>query len=90
MFGPGRGDYVVVPSMSGAMGVGHMTLVEDDLGDVWMLYHGYDTTSSTANDRVLYLDKIIFDKETGLPHVEGNKASNREEKPGPYFYDLED
>jgi hypothetical protein len=54
------------------------------------LYHGYDTTSSTANDRVLYLDKIIFDKETGLPHVEGNKASNREEKPGPYFNDLED
>ena len=90
MFGPERGDYVVVPSMSGAMGVGHMTLVEDDLGDVWMLYHGYDTTSSTANDRVLYLDKIIFDKETGLPHVEGNKASNGEEKPGPYFNDLED
>ena len=90
MFAPGRGDYVVVPSMSGAMGVGHMALIEDDLGDVWMVYHGYDTQSSTNNDRVLYLDKIIFDKETGLPHVENNKASNHEEKPGPYIFELEE
>ena len=89
MFGPKRGDPVVVPSVSGAMGVGHCTVVTDDADEYWMLYHGYDTTSATPEFRVMYLDKLIWDDATGMPHVENNKASNGTEKPGPYINGIE-
>ncbi len=90
MFGPNRGDYVVTPSMSGAMGVGHMCLVEDDAQAVWMLYHGYDTQAATNSDwRVLYLDKLLW-TDGGLPYVKDNHASNHETLPGPYINALEE
>ncbi len=89
MFGPNRGDSVVVPSIGGAMGVGHCSVITDDNGDYWMLYHGYDTTSKSEY-RVLYLDKLIWDEQTGMPHVENSKASNHEECPGPYINILEE
>lgn len=89
MFGPNRGDYVITPSMSGAMGVGHMCLIEDDAGEIWMMYHGYDTqATSNKNWRVLYIDKLLWD-ENGLPSVEDKHASNHEQKPGPYLDKLE-
>ncbi|WP_251183019.1 family 43 glycosylhydrolase [Anaerocaecibacter muris] len=89
MFGPNRGDYVVAPSMAGAMGVGHMCLIEDDIGDIWMLYHGYDTQADKNKEwRVLYLDKLIWG-ENGLPEVEDKHASNHEIKHGPYINALE-
>lgn len=90
MFGPSRGDYVVVPNLNGAMGVGHNGLVEDDAGDLWMIYHGYDTQSAYKDWRVTYLDKLVWNEETGMPQVEGRKASNHEEKPGPYIKALEE
>lgn len=89
MFAPNRGDPVVVPSIGGAMGVGHCGVATDDIGDYWLLYHGYDTTNSSGY-RVLYLDKLIWDETTGMPHVEGNKASNGQEKSGPYINILEE
>lgn len=89
MFGPNRGDPVVVPSTGGAMGTGHCSIITDDNGDYWMLYHGYDTKGN-PNSRVLYMDKLIWDEETGMPHVEGLKASNHVELPGPYIKDLEE
>ncbi len=89
MFGPNRGDSVVVPSMSGAMGTGHCAVITDDVGDYWMIYHGYDTTSSRQDARVLYLDKLIWDEETGFPSVGDSKASNGEVLPGPYINSLE-
>lgn len=89
LFGPNRGDAVVAPSLSGAMGVGHCSVIEDDLGTPWMIYHGYDTKAATSASRVTYLDKLIFDSETNMPHVEGYKASNEEEKNGPYINSLE-
>jgi len=89
MFGPNRGDYVITPSMSGAMGVGHMCLIEDDAGEIWMMYHGYDTqATSNKNWRVLYIDKLLWD-ENGLPSVDDKHASNHEQKPGPYLDKLE-
>lgn len=91
MFGPNRGDYVVTPSRSGAMGVGHNGFLVDDNGDYWMVYHGYDTTSKSYADwRVTYLDKLLWDKETGLPYIENYKASNGVERPGPYIKALEE
>jgi hypothetical protein len=54
-----------------------------------MLYHGYDTQGN-PNSRVLYLDKLLWDEETGMPYVQGRKASNHVELPGPYIKDLEE
>lgn len=91
LFGPNKGNSVVAPTMSGAMGVGHMCLTEDDAGDIWMLYHGYDTKASTAaNWRVLYLDRLVWNSETHMPQVEDNHASNHEVRPGPYINKLEE
>ena len=91
MFGPNRGDYVITPSRSGAMGVGHNGFLVDDNGDYWMVYHGYDTTSKSYADwRVTYIDKLLWDKESGLPYIENYKASNGVEKPGPYIKTLEE
>ena len=89
MFAPNRGDAVVTPSMDGAMGVGHCSVIQDDIGDYWMLYHGYNTNNNSGY-RVLYLDKLIWDETTGMPHVEGTIASNGVEKPGPYINALEE
>ena len=91
MFGPNRGDYVITPSRSGAKGVGHHGFLVDDNGDYWMVYHGYDTTSKSYADwRVTYIDKLLWDKESGLPYIENYKASNGVEKPGPYIKALEE
>lgn len=89
MFGPNRGDAVVVPSTSGAMGTGHCTVIMDDAGEYWMLYHGYDTTGVDPDSRVLYMDRLIWDEETGMPHVENLKASNGTVQAGPYIKSLE-
>lgn len=88
MFGPNRGDAVVVPSLSGAMGTGHCAVIQDDLGEYWMLYHGYDTRA-VAEPRVLYLDKLFWNENTGMPYVKDNIASNGEILPGPYINALE-
>lgn len=88
MFGPNRGDVVVAPSLSGAMGTGHCAVITDDAGAYWMLYHGYDTRAA-AEPRVLYMDKLLWDEVTGMPYVEGNKASNGKELPGPYIDSIE-
>ncbi len=90
LFGPKRGDAVVVPSTTGAMGTGHCSVIQDDAGEYWMLYHGYDTKGANPNARVLYLDQLLWDEETGMPYVEGLKASNQTEKPGPYIESLEE
>lgn len=70
MFKPNRGDPVVVPSLSGAMGTGHCAVINDDNDNLWMLYHGYNTKGKNPSYRVLYLDQLIFDNETNMPCVE--------------------
>ncbi len=90
LFGPKRGDPVVVPSTSGAMGTGHCSVIMDDAGEYWMLYHGYDTKGLNPNSRVLYLDKLLWDEETGMPYVDTLKASNHVQLPGPYIESLEE
>ena len=90
MFKPNRGDPVVVPSLSGAMGTGHCAVINDDDDNLWMLYHGYNTKGKNPSYRVLYLDQLIFDNETNMPCVENKKASNEEIKDGPYIKSLEE
>lgn len=88
MFGPNRGDNVVAPSLSKAMGVGHCTVVQDDMNNYWMLYHGYVVNGEEPTYRSLMIDQILFDPETRMPYVQGNTASI-EEKVGPYINSLE-
>lgn len=89
MFKPNSGDVVVTPSLSGAMGVGHCGLIQDDQDNYWMIYHGYDTQSEYSDYRSLYLDQLLFDPQTSMPFVENYMASNHEEKDGPYINSLE-
>ena len=89
MFKPNRGDAVVVPSKSGAMGTGHCAVATDDAGDYWLIYHGYDTTSPKSDYRVLYMDKLLWDESTGMPHVANTKATNGTTEIGPYITSLE-
>ena len=91
MFGPNRGDTVVAPSQTGGvMGVGHNGFLVDDLGDIWMIYHGYNLNAENHVDyRVTYLDKLKWD-ESDLPYIEKKRASNGMELPGPYIKTLEE
>lgn len=89
LFGPKRGDQVIVPSLNTVTGTGHCCVIEDDIGDFWMIYHGYDVNSTHPASRVPFLDKLIFDEETGFPHVAGYKASLSENH-GPYISILEE
>jgi len=90
LFGPKRGDQVVVPSLSGAMGVGHNGIAQDDLGEYWIIYHGFDTQGVKPDWRVTYLDRLSINEETGMFEVKGKKASNHVELPGPYIASLEE
>lgn len=90
LFRPNRGEYVVTPIRNHVMGTGHCAVIEDDLGELWMLYHGYDCESEQYSDlRSLYLDKLVF-TDTGFPHVENYRASNHVTKNGPYINSLEE
>jgi arabinan endo-1,5-alpha-L-arabinosidase len=90
LFRPNRGDNVVVPTRSSAMGVGHCALLADDKGNYWMYYHGYNPGSPYENSRVLYIDLVRWSNITGMPVVNGTYlASNEVPMPGPYLNNLE-
>ncbi len=76
------GDLVIGPSEQVA-GTGHNTIVRDFAGDYWIFYHGFDINGEFPNERVPFIDKLLFDEDTGMPYVSGYKASYREEKVGP-------
>jgi arabinan endo-1,5-alpha-L-arabinosidase len=90
MFRPLAGDYVVNPSVSSVMGVGHNGLFRDDLNQLWMIYHGYDVTSERKDYRVTYLDKLIMNETTNMPEVKDKLATNHEIVHGPYITLLEE
>jgi beta-xylosidase len=49
-----------------AIGPGHQSLIEDRDGDLWMVYHAWDTSFL---DREVWIDELIF--EDGRPTVLG-------------------
>ncbi len=56
------------------VGPGHCSeIVEDDAGQTWLMYHGYQTQDVKAS-RVLYMDQILWDSN-GWPYVVGDKSS---------------
>lgn len=75
------GEEVISPSDT-VVGVGHNTVVQDFAGDYWLFYHGYDVNGENPGERIVFLDKLLWD-ENGMPYVEGRKASVRQDKLGP-------
>ena len=56
--------------------------MQDFAGDYWLFYHGYDVYGERPSERIVFMDKLLWD-ENGMPYVEGRKASIGEEKTGP-------
>lgn len=83
------GDIVVAPSKRLAMGTGHCCVMPDDGGNYWLYYHGYNVGSKYESSRVLYLDKLVWDRDTLSPRTSTNLASNEETLPGPYLNIIE-
>ncbi len=49
-----------------AFGPGHQTIIEDDDGDLWMVYHAWERTFTK---RQVWIDELVF--EDGTPVVDG-------------------
>ena len=54
-------------------------LLEDDAGNVWIIYHGYQI-ANTGLGRCIFLDRVYWD-EDGWPYVKGGHASTSAEAP---------
>jgi arabinan endo-1,5-alpha-L-arabinosidase len=67
---------------------GHCSVVVDDDGDYWMLYHGYKKTDTAHSKRILLLDKLLWDQTTKIPYVLGNVPSNNQKTGPKIFADL--
>ena len=64
------------------VGPGHCSqFVEDNLGQTWVLYHGFQADNIDAG-RVTYLDRIVWDND-GWPTIANMKPSTEAEVP--YF-----
>ncbi|MDR0832444.1 MAG: family 43 glycosylhydrolase [Bacillales bacterium] len=64
-------------------GTGGSVLFEDFAGELWMAYHGFYKDGLDPNQRVLFIDKVLFDAE-GWPYIE-NKEASLEEKVTPWL-----
>ena len=70
------------------VGCGHNSMIKDDNGDDWIVYHAYDLTKSGTvedtgtNRRALCIDKIYWDG--GWPHTKNHFASGGETE-APYI-----
>lgn len=81
MFSGNRG-HLVLQKSAHFIGPGHNSIVVDDAGDYWILYHGYDVTEperfGNSPRRCMLIDKLIWD-ENGWPSVEGKIPSHKEQ-----------
>ncbi len=79
MLGSGLGTNVI-RNNADFVGCGHNAVIQDDAGDYWIVYHGYDTsqpgTVDGTNRRALCIDKLYWDG--GWPHTQDNGASSGE------------
>lgn len=65
---------LVMQKSSKVVGPGHNSeIVQDDAGQYWMLYHGFDATDPDGGRKV-YLDQILWDKD-GWPIVRNRVPS---------------
>ncbi len=74
-----RGYQVLIGSAYFA-GPGHNSLVQDEAGDWWIVYHAFDLSEpaylGSTNRRSLMIDAIVWSDE-GWPSVFGTMPSNR-------------
>lgn len=61
----------ILSTGAGAVGPGHVTVIEDGEGETWVAYHAWppDAVGSEFPGRVLWLDPLAW--ERGKPEVEG-------------------
>jgi beta-xylosidase len=55
-----------------AAGPGHQTIVEDDDGDLWLVYHAWDREAvgyDMGGQRTMWIDELVF--ENGKPVIKG-------------------
>lgn len=79
------GGRLIVIENDAFIGPGHNTVVQDDAGDDWMLYHAYEDPKYFIQDtprRALMLDKLVW--KDGFPTIEGQTPS--EEAPVPTIH----
>ena len=57
-------------------------MIQDYAGDWWLVYHGFDLNGDRPNERILFIDKLLWD-ENGFPYVKNKVASYKEVKDGP-------
>lgn len=71
--------YQVVSPSSFFVGVGHNAITQDDAGDYFIIYHGFDVIEPShvgnSNRRSLLLDRLIWN-EQGWPSVKDNIPSD--------------
>lgn len=83
MKGENRGA-IVVQASEDFVGVGHNAVIQDDAGNWYILYHGYDTqeyeTFGNTNRRSLLIDKLDWSGD--FPETEG-KIAGRSGMPVP-------
>jgi arabinan endo-1,5-alpha-L-arabinosidase len=76
----GNRGYQVVMGSAYFVGTGHNSVIQDEAGEYWIVYHAYDVgeTPNFGNSprRVLMIDKLVWD-ESGWPRVFGAMPSNR-------------
>lgn len=82
MLGTDRGE-LVIQSDQNVAGTGHMSLLQDDEGTWFMVYHGYDKFNPGAG-RVVFMDELMWD-DNGFPYVLSYKATYNKEINGPVF-----
>ena len=78
------GDLVIGPDDNVA-GTGHHTIIQDNIGDYWIIYHGFNIHSDFNEERIAFMDKILWD-ENGFPYVKNRVASIGTLLPGPTIY----
>lgn len=82
--GYGNRGTLVLNKNARFVGVGHNALTQDDAGDWWIVYHGFDTKEEpklgTTNRRALLIDKILW-TEDGWPYVKNYSASSTSDLP---------
>ena len=84
MVGGGNKGELVLDNNERFVGVGHNALTQDDAGDWWIIYHGFDTKEppqlGTTNRRSLLIDKLLW-TDDGWPYVEDYSASTTSSVP---------
>lgn len=84
-----RPFYLVVEASERWLAPGHNTVIEDDAGDCWLIYHGIDRRNDRVSAdhhvnsrRVLLMDRIVW-HDDGWPEVAG-KAPSDTPQPAPF------